>query len=469
MSLAKIKNNVSMSFRLSGLNIKGDALNYLADLLSPVEPSEHNQWIERIIDLILKQGLTSPLVDLKHVEAAALECGRTKTEEADTFFNVISAYDVPHYVYVPDRKKYILSSAAGIANPSIYSDADTKGAMFRERYTKIQQRTARHELFSPSTGSILSTTETSVKFKMIPIEFLLGTTTKLKDVVVLGFLTQLKEGKFYLEDPTGSVPIDLSNAVFQAGLYTEGCFVLTEGWYDNGVYYVKGVGFPPPEPAKTTRAYFGNANFFGGPSQTTVKASAKLKSLEQANPDAMMIFLADVWLDQHMVLEKVRTLLNGYAELQPFAIVFMGDFLSSSKGSEGLTLFRNQFKKLGEMISEHPQLVKNTKFIFVPGPHDPGFPAILPRPPLPKTLTDGLVQKVPNAIFSTNPCRIQYGTREIVIFREDLVTRMCRNCLHFPSNSDIPEHGSFSRNQFSFKVYYPATGQVDDSQIEAYE
>jgi len=57
----------------------------------------------------------------------------------------------------------------------------------------------------------------------------------------------------------------------------------------------------------------------------------------------------------------------------------MGDFLSSSKGSEGLTLFRNQFKKLGEMISEHPQLVKNTKFIFVPGPHDPGFPAILPR------------------------------------------------------------------------------------------
>ena len=88
---------------------------------------------------------------------------------------------------------------------------------------------------------------------MIPIEFLLGTTTKLKDVVVLGFLTQLKEGKFYLEDPTGSVPIDLSNAVFQAGLYTEGCFVLTEGWYDNDVYYVKGVGFPPPEPAKTTR------------------------------------------------------------------------------------------------------------------------------------------------------------------------------------------------------------------------
>jgi len=47
---------------------------------------------------------------------------------------------------------------------------------------------------------------------------------------------------------------------------------------------------------------FGNINFFGGPSATSVKASAKLQQLESANDDAMFVFLSDVWLDDIKVL-----------------------------------------------------------------------------------------------------------------------------------------------------------------------
>ena len=39
-------------------------------------------------------------------------------------------------------------------------------------------------------------------------------------------------------------------------------------------------------------------NFFGGPGDTCVKASAKLRQIEQDNEDAMLVFLSDVWLDQ---------------------------------------------------------------------------------------------------------------------------------------------------------------------------
>lgn len=39
--------------------------------------------------------------------------------------------------------------------------------------------------------------------------------------------------------------------------------------------------------------------------------------------------------------------------------------------------------------------------------------------------------------------RIQYCTQEIIVFREDLVNKMCRNCIRFPSsNLDIPNHVS---------------------------
>lgn len=37
--------------------------------------------------------------------------------------------------------------------------------------------------------------------------------------------------------------------------------------------------------------------------------------------------------------------------------------------------------------------------------------------------------------------------QEIVIFREDIVTKMCRNCVYFPESGDVPSH--FSRTILS--------------------
>ncbi len=41
--------------------------------------------------------------------------------------------------------------------------------------------------------------------------------------------------------------------------------------------------------------------------------------------------------------------------------------------------------------------------------------------------------------------RIQYCSQEMVVIREDLVNKMCRNCVRLPSsNLDIPSHVSQS-------------------------
>lgn len=49
--------------------------------------------------------------------------------------------------------------------------------------------------------------------------------------------------------------------------------------------------------------------------------------------------------------------------------------------------------------------------------------------------------------------RIQYCSQEIVIMREDMVNKMCRNCVRLPNNSlDIPNHVSLERRDSYFTL-----------------
>ena len=74
-----------------------------------------------------------------------------------------------------------------------------------------------------------------------------------------------------------------------------------------------------------------------------------------------------------------------------------------------------------------------SKFVFVPGPGDAGPAHVLPRPPLACSLTADLREALPNAVFASNPCRIRYGTQELVLFRDDVQQRMRRQVLMPPS------------------------------------
>lgn len=60
---------------------------------------------------------------------------------------------------------------------------------------------------------------------------------------------------------------------------------------------------------------------------------------------------------------------------------------------------------LGDIISSFPLLLEASRFVFIPGPQDPGPENILPRPPLSRLATVEIRKKIPFAEFSTNPCR----------------------------------------------------------------
>lgn len=75
-------------------------------------------------------------------------------------------------------------------------------------------------------------------------------------------------------------------------------------------------------------------------------------------------------------------------------------------------------------------------FVFVPGPADPYDVSnlILPRRPLPPSLTKAVRDKLPKVTFASNPCRITYKSQEIVVFRDDLMSRMLRNTVRLKND-----------------------------------
>ena len=88
------------------------------------------------------------------------------------------------------------------------------------------------------------------KYSLKSVDFLLGTNSRLENVIVLGMLAMLKHGRYSIEDPTGSLDLDMSETKFSRGLYTENNFVLAQGWYEDQVFHVAALGHPSIESSQ---------------------------------------------------------------------------------------------------------------------------------------------------------------------------------------------------------------------------
>ena len=73
----------------------------------------------------------------------------------------------------------------------------------------------------------------------------------------------------------------------------------------------------------------------------------------------------------------------------------MGNFMHSSteSGPQRIKVFKDLLKNLADLLSEYPALNRESKFIMVPGPTDPGYSTIYPRPAIPNVIGKFLVGK----------------------------------------------------------------------------
>ncbi|KAF3421490.1 hypothetical protein E2986_08250 [Frieseomelitta varia] len=423
MADEKLINVIRNTFSLYGLIISRKLSVSLAKELLNVEENEREIWLTQIAEQVLSQDLSDTHVTVENLQLAIQECIKPNTlKNTETVLNVINVFDVPRIKYDLSKKKFVLESIT----PDLYPEAQYKSTIFKDRFELLWYRTLRHELFIPP----MLGEKKENWIELVPIEYLLSE-SKEGNVYVMGLLSQLVEGQYYLEDTGGSI---------KDGLIMECSIVIANGDFHDGVLYVKNLGFPPAESSNNARVDFGNANAFGGPSEFSLKLSEKLKTYEESNKDGMIVFVSEMWLDDKTVLRKFKTMLEGYSEYPPIAFVLCGHFLSfPAKSSSGQKLVEG-LQNLADIIMQYPDIKRDSKFIFVPAINDIGSPKILPRLPLPNNLTEDFRNNIPGAIFATNPCRIQYCTKEIVVLRGDILTKMCRNTLHFPFQGNIYDH-----------------------------
>ncbi|KFB46290.1 AGAP004614-PA-like protein [Anopheles sinensis] len=472
--ISRLKSQIVSRFSIGGFQIRSEASLFLAQQLHPLGEAERKKWITNVANHVQGQNLPQPTVERKHIELAIKEANNTGLDDTESVFRVISAFEVPAFVYCEDKKKFLPDTN----KRSLLAASEAKAHYIRERYWLLWQKTCRHEMFAQRGALVMDETGSKSKLVLRKVENLLST-SKMNDVVLLGLLTQLTEGKFYLEDPTGAIPIDLSDAVYSAGLFCEGCYVLAYGKYRDGTLKIEEIGFPPPELASSSRAFYGSINSWGGPSKTLLKYSRNLGELEKANVDSSIVFVSDCWLDVPEVMEKLAQLLKGYDDFPPVAIVLMGPFAKANENVYGL---KNHFHRLGEILMHCEKLKAQTDLVLVPSCDDPAAANILPRAPIPEALAEDLKNGQLEDHFARTlinqgtlapltpvafPTHWNYDAALSLYPLPDLVAigDPCQGFQTTEQECTVMNVGSFPKSKFAFKVYYPSNRSIEDSQI----
>ncbi|KAF8979446.1 DNA-directed DNA polymerase epsilon, subunit B [Entomortierella lignicola] len=371
-------------------------------------------------------------------------------------FHVVDAFSMPRWSWASDIKTFTrdeslrsnggmdsihtshvngFSKASGNISNRLLGTAEEKTAMFRARYQYLLQRIMRNEHFAPPvfTGGM----KEDKYLKLTQLKALKGRCGER--FLVFGMLVKNSSGRFCLEDADDRVELEFNNCKNTAGLFTENCFVLIEGKYtDDNNILVDTIGLPPPELREETKKVFGNIDFLGAPKE--MRSDEQLNVIASEYENISFVILSDLWLDQPKTFATLRIIFEGYSNSSlPLAFIMCGSFKSEPflfNGQES-GQYRDGFNTLAELIAEFPEMASSSYFVFVPGPNDPWGSSMIPRPKIPDFYTAKIRSLVKRSIFTSNPCRIKYCDQEIVIFRDDIMNRLLRNCIVAPSGDVV--------------------------------
>ncbi|EFP94424.2 uncharacterized protein PGTG_20380 [Puccinia graminis f. sp. tritici CRL 75-36-700-3] len=436
------------------LILRGDGLRWIQDMLSHyrVAPADLEDTLNvlanecesyvsaRDISTVIDQNLLQKVYEkISSMTAAQPQEAVEDADQSESShilelqtLKVIDAFSIPRLRWSEERKMFEEPTGEG-SKPSLLGQPISKISYLRDRYHTIRQVIFRNEHFSPpAVAGALGEAEREEYMKLTSSNNLLGRAGQR--FLLFGRISRMKDQSYCLEDLEGWVKLDLSIASAAEGLFTEGCLVLAEGEYQsNETFKVLEIGHPPSEQRGATRKLFANIDFSGaGP--LSLAEEARLKKREQ-NSDSQFIVMSDFHLDNPNVLGNFEQILQGYQDVliesnnvvrPPALWILCGNFFQSHH-IDGTISASTNFSKFS-LVTEHIHL------IFVPGPNDPWDSTMLPRQALPASIVKPLLHstsQIPSGHlhFGSNPCRIRWMSQEIVIFRENLASKMCRNVI----------------------------------------
>ncbi|PQM41199.1 DNA polymerase epsilon subunit 2 isoform X2 [Prunus yedoensis var. nudiflora] len=236
----------------------------------------------------------------------------------------------------------------------IHGDAFSKAALYKDRFLLLSQMLSRHKVF-PNQPLILTCQISDAVRLISPIQSLIGQTGRRW---VMGLISQLEDGHFYLEDLSASheIIIFLDNIYkITAGFFVENTIVVAEGeMLLEGVFQVFNCGFPPLEGRDKSLQFLAGHDSFGS-GTLTEQEMLRLAKLEREAVNGNVVILSDIWLDNEEVMGKLERVLDAFEneDFVPCLFVLMGNFCSHpcNLGFHSFSNLRSQFGKLGQMIA----------------------------------------------------------------------------------------------------------------------
>ena len=438
--------------------------------------------------------------------------------DARPFLKVISAFKQPRLAYSITKKTLETVSGDSSLLPSIpHKIAMSRNRYNIIHQRLLRNESFQTPSFAISRAPSLqrsgsSSVAMSQAYKITPISNLLGRSGTAH--LLLGLLSLSPTSDLCLTDLSGSIVLDTtwSRCIPHDGAwFCPGMIVLVEGTYEEdgsnnsslggaggvggqikGRFVADTFAGPLPEKREVTLgisqdirsdhiqtsvgAGFGWVDFLGVGSEKAVGQQQRrlqrrlLGSRHEENKISRrtkVVIIGECHLDSPRVLEAVRAIFSSYLSTsdeanKPLTVVLMGNFVSaasmagSTKGG-GSVDYKEHFDALASTLSEFPQLLASTTFVFIPGDNDPwassfssGAATCLPRQGIPELFTSRIRRAFAQAnnelgrkegdlpgeaIWASNPARVSlFGpVEEIVLFRDDISGRLRRNSITFKS------------------------------------
>lgn len=418
-----------------------EAVDALADAL--VEQHVGGVDLAGFDGLVVSRAALERVYDTLLVETAAGGSTGASVTQGDApdvarFFAVCDAFEQPRVVFQASQKVFeryalraMLTCSSG-KRPSLLSAANAPSAHLTERYELLRSIVLRNEHFLPPLGAAPRDTY----MRLTTTKHLLG--RQGESCLLFGRLSTTADGAYALEDTEGSVVLDLAQAIAGEGIFTEGSYMLVEGTYTpEETLRVTAMGHPPSENRARAHEWYGHVDFTGAGALPAKRVSA-LRAQELQRPDACIAVFSDVHLDHAASLASLRAILQGYedADFIPLALVLCGNFSAAPVEATGdWGAYAAAFEAFASVLMRFPRILHESHLVFVPGPDDPAATPVLPRTRLPAPLVAGFERRLPAAFVAerlhwmSNPCRLVYFSQEMVVFRDDIMSKMLRSAV----------------------------------------
>mmetsp|Transcript_9293 Transcript_9293/g.26710 ORF Transcript_9293/g.26710 Transcript_9293/m.26710 type:complete len:559 (+) Transcript_9293:162-1838(+) len=317
-------------------------------------------------------------------------------------WRIIDAFDTPALVYDSLRQQF--HYAANETRPSLFGTVEDKIDMMSQRFLRVQQRVSRTVPVLTSIDRLLGTSATS-------LQTLLGLLHATSTSAAMAEAEGGVATGFELEDLTGSIPLQLHSGtkLDSSGVYTDGCAVMVEGYYDEGIFVVEELKLPSIESKKKSKPFM-------PPVPSRCSASHSISSTPLT-----VYTMVNVAVDEPEVFQQLQKLVAALCEepsRDQVILALMGNFTTSNSVTLPVAL-----AELSRVLEPLPS---NHKVLILPGPND--SPSMCwPLPPIkaPSSFASDLKADVD---FVSNPCRIQYGEhQDILLYRHDIIQQNLQN------------------------------------------